>query len=158
VADAERRGSSVSIAGHDPYERWKDSRANARALAAAKVTNFRRSALWGAAHRSREEAIAAGHPRYTGRLCRIPGHGGERYVSGGGCVRCARQHAERKRRRQGERVRGERPAARHTLRSTRRAEARQRRSEERSGYRAASLVRPLSELPIIMLKRNVDES
>jgi hypothetical protein len=118
-------------------QRWTDTRASAKAVAAAALETIKRRALWRAAHLSRAAAIELGNPRYTGRPCRFPGHGGLRFVSGGGCVECARKHAERKRRLRGTPVKGPRPQARHGLRSNLRQDARRRRAEERGAGRAA---------------------
>ena len=85
---------------------WKDTRAEAKVKAAAKLATTTRQILWAAAHKSRKEAIELGNPRYTGHPCRHPGHGAERYTVCGGCVECARVGAERRRRGAGPRCEG----------------------------------------------------
>jgi hypothetical protein len=118
--------------------RWTDSRAAHKAKAAAELATIKRQALWAAAHKSMTVAIETGTPRYRGRICaRNPAHGGERYVSGGGCCECARLGAERKRRERGAPVKGPRPQSRHPLRSARRAAARSRRAEGSGAGRSA---------------------
>lgn len=129
---------NYEISARQGLAKWRDSRTSAKATAAAKLTTTTRQILWVAAHKSRKAAIELGNPRYTGRPCRHPGHGGERYVSGGGCVECARLHVERRRRLRGAPVKGPRPAARHSLRSNRRQDARRRRAEESGAGGAAS--------------------
>jgi hypothetical protein len=89
--------------------------------------------LWKFAHANRQTAIELGDPRYQGHLCRHPGHGSERYTNDGGCVRCAAEGAERRRRFRGAAVRGAMLQARHQCRSERRAAARSRRQEDGSG-------------------------
>jgi len=113
------------------HTQWRDRRAVAKATAAAELVSVRKSVIWRATHASRSAAIATGAARYTGSNCkRDPSHGGERYVSGGGCVACAREHADHIRRERGAPIQGSRPAARHPMRSGRRQMARQRRAEE----------------------------
>lgn len=141
--------SESDLTGH-----WQDSRAEAKAAAAAKLTLVKRRALWHAAHRSCRAAIETGSPRYVGSICkRNRAHGGERYVSGGGCVECARIERDRHRRLHGAPVIGPRPKARHSLHSSKRQAARRRRAEERCGVRSGPTVRPLLGLPNQFLQK-----
>jgi hypothetical protein len=109
---------------------WIDTHTAAKAKVAVSLETIKRQALWRAAHKSRQEAIERGAPRYTGRPCRHRDHAAERYSVCGGCVACAREGAERRRRLRGAAVRGAMPQARHECRSERRAAARSRRQEE----------------------------
>ena len=89
-----------------------------------------------------------GNPRYTGRICRLNSqHGGERFVSGGGCVRCAAEAAERRRRLRGTEVRGPLPQARHPMKSPRRAAARAERALTIPGKRGRGLGEPERRTP-----------
>lgn len=129
VSNSPLHHSESDLTGH-----WRDTRTGAKAKAAAELTLVKRRALWHAAHRSCRAAIETGNPRYVGTICkRNPAHGGERYVSGGGCVECARIGRDRHRRLRGAPVIGPRPKARHSLRSSKRQAARRRRAEERCG-------------------------
>lgn len=101
---------------------WIDKRTVQRREAAKVLEISRRQFLWSAAHKSRAEALAMGSARYIGRPCKH-GHSGERYANHGGCVACATEGAERRRRRRGAPIRGPRPQARHSLRSATRAAA-----------------------------------
>lgn len=131
MAHVRAEGDPIGAVAAELAKPWVDRRASAKASAAAQVETIKRQALWRAAHLSAAAARASGSPRYVGHICgRNPSHGGERYTSGGGCVACRREAAERRRRRRGAEIRGPLPQARHSLRSSRRAAARRRRSEE----------------------------
>lgn len=133
-----RPGRDLGAAEAPLREKWsiKADTLKRREDANAAFNLTKRRALWHAAHRSRRAAIETGSPRYIGTICkRNPAHGGERYVSGGGCVECARIGRDRYRRLHGAPVIGPRPKARHSLRSGRRQAARRRRSEERPTVR-----------------------
>jgi hypothetical protein len=130
--------SKLSTTPHQTLAHWKDTRTEAKAKAAAELASTKRRALWRAAHLSAAAARATAGARYIGRACKHPGHGAERYVSGGGCVECARLRAERRRRERGAKVRRPLPQARHQLRSNRRADARRRRAVECGGKRPAA--------------------
>jgi hypothetical protein len=133
--------TKTDILGADDSGRmrlWRDTRVEAREKVNAELEMIRRKTIKEAAHKSRKAAVELGNPRYTGKICtRNSAHGGERYVSGGGCVECARLGAERKRRERGAPVVGLRPRARHTMRSSKRQAARSRRADEWAGDRAA---------------------
>jgi len=122
---------------HPRLKPWTNTRIEAREKVNAELEMIRRKTIKEAAHKSRKAAIELGNPRYTGRPCRVLGHGGERYVSGGGCVECARLLGERKRRERGAPVVGLRPRARHTLVSVVRQQARSRRADRMWGRRPA---------------------
>jgi hypothetical protein len=110
---------------------WRDTRADAKVEAAAKLASVKRQALWRAAQTSAAAARARGAPRYIGHICgRDPAHGGERFTSDGGCVACCREAATRRRRERGCAVRGPYLRGRHPLRSGKRQAARSRRAEE----------------------------
>jgi hypothetical protein len=104
---------------------WVDKRTDAKAAAKLATATATRQILWAAAHKSRTEAIELGNPRYTGHPCRH-GHGSERDTKDGGCVACAREGAERRRRLRGVAVKGAMPQARHPLSSAKREAARGR--------------------------------
>ena len=112
-------------------EPWRDRRVMHKAKEAAKLERLRRSVLQTAAHKSRATALAMGHPRYLGHRCKR-GHEGERYSNDGNCCECVRLAAEHRRRLRGCGVLGPRPAARHPIKSRRRAAARARRSRTAS--------------------------
>lgn len=104
---------------------WKDTRAKHKRRGAAELETIKRQALYRAANLSATASRASASPRYTGRICaRNPAHGGERYLSGGGCVACARELAERKRRARGVPRKGPAPQSRHPLKSAKRHAAR----------------------------------
>ncbi len=128
------QGQGAHMNDPQPVEPWRDTRAAARAKAAAATELKRRSALMLAAYASAAAARASGSPRYIGHPCkRNPAHGGERYTASGSCVACHREYRERERRRAGlpTRIRG--PHARHPIKSARRSAARARRAWQSAG-------------------------